>query len=453
MVVKVDINHHRTFIKESTDEELRIIRKALKVNFIRRNKQGIPVFEKSEDLFIREDHSFPTGFLNALDKKLSKKNIDIEATDYRNYPPPYKSLKLRKVLDDPRNFQASVKEKLASEYVGYVSAPTGSGKSRLIIDMILDKRVSTLVIVPSESIRRGLVNKFSELFGSGKVSENISDARKKVKPITAMCYHSLPKLDQDILNQFQMVIIDEFDTASNNTIRSALLKMPNAAYRYFVSATPWRDRWGDMQLLKSAAGENCIFELSPTDAFKEEIIAKPELIIINCETPLNFLKYKQWIKAYEMGIVNNKTRNAQIASLVKKDFDQGRNIIVFVNRYEHIDNLKEEFDLLGIPVQTVTGQTSKEDRIERESIAANATYGVVTIATDALTRGTDLVNVNTVYLAGGTKGSNKMLQKIGRGARRSESTFKVYDFNDWFNPILSKHFFERQKVFKKYFGI
>ena len=42
-----------------------------------------------------------------------------------------------------------------------------------------------------------------------------------------------------------------------------------------------------------------------------------------------------------------------------------------------------------------------------------------------------------------------MIQRIGRGTRKTKEEFIVVDFWDWFNEILLKHSKERIKIFNE----
>src|SRR5690606_11618735 len=92
---------------------------------------------------------------------------------------------------------------------------------------------------------------------------------KKIKPkkvdlgadITVVCFNSLVDASKEFLESIECVIIDECHHSSAVTIREALDKMPNAAYRYGFSATPWRDKSADQKLLLAALGDNIIYDL------------------------------------------------------------------------------------------------------------------------------------------------------------------------------------------------
>lgn len=282
---------------------------------------------------------------------------------------------------------------------------------------------------------------------------------KKMKPIHIICYQSLENCSKLFLDKIELVIIDESHHASANSIRKALLKMPNAGRRFFFSATPWRDMQSDQKLLVSTTGKNLIYELRGKDAVEKEIIAKPIMITIEPPPPRNpdgktFLKnIKNHREVIERGIIFNETRNDCIVDEAVKHYENDRHVFIAVDEIDHLKILEERLKKEGVEVKTIYGDMGIMERSATEKYVTEHKGPLVTIGTMAVGEGADFPYISVVILASGGKSSNRFLQRVGRGSRRANhDKFYIIDFKDWFHDRLHRHYFERQKHFNDEFN-
>merc|ERR1711991_945569 len=99
-------------------------------------------------------------------------------TDNRRYKK--NTYKIKQVTDfenPPREWQKKAIEESKDHHVGFISAPTASGKSRVINELILHHQVKTLVIVPSEKIPKQTNEEFLE--EQKRVSESKANLMKE----------------------------------------------------------------------------------------------------------------------------------------------------------------------------------------------------------------------------------------------------------------------------------
>jgi superfamily II DNA or RNA helicase len=191
---------------------------------------------------------------------------------------------------------------------GYITSIMGSGKSRIIEELMIQKSCNTLIVVPTESIRDAIYEQLLEVVPKKMIStkvpkdEDFFDIKEVIKNddnftpervedkylmdkgfkryggnwykvdkaknelslrdkqknkkknkhnIVVCCYHSLREASLSFLESRELFICDEGHTARNNTIRSALLNMPNAHYKYFLSATIIRPGGALVQILQT----------------------------------------------------------------------------------------------------------------------------------------------------------------------------------------------------------
>lgn len=285
--------------------------------------------------------------------------------------------------------------------------------------------------------------------------KNQKERKIKYKDIYVFCDKSLENMPAEFLNQFQMIIIDECHHAAARLIREALLRLKNAAYRYYFSATPWRDHPAEDKLLASAIGGEVIYELPPEEAIRYQSIAKPEFFMESSPEPSNFMKDKRmWRDVLEFGIIGNSNRNAKIVEDAIKDLDSGDNVFIAVDEISHLEMLKERFKKQGIDVDIIHGEIPRKVNEETIKKVGERTSGIC-IGTMSVGEGTDMPNISSVIIASGGKSSIRFLQRIGRGARKgteqNKTTFKVRDYFDWFHDKLMRHSMIRKDIFNKYF--
>lgn len=277
----------------------------------------------------------------------------------------------------------------------------------------------------------------------------------KYKDIYVFCDASLPSLPTEFLEQFEMIVIDECHHAAAKMIRDGLLRMPKACYRYYFSATPWRDHSAEEKLLASAIGTKILFELTPEEAILYKNIAKPVYEQVNSPEPKNFMQdKKKWRDILEFGIIGNNTRNAKIVDIALSKLDENKNVFITVDEISHIEILAKRFEQLKIEVDTIHGEKPRKENESLIEKVGKRTSGIC-IGTMSVGEGTDMPNIDVVILASGGKSSIRLLQRIGRGARKgtdqSKVLFEVFDFFDWFHPTLIRHSMKRKQIFEEYY--
>jgi superfamily II DNA or RNA helicase len=274
---------------------------------------------------------------------------------------------------------------------------------------------------------------------------------KKIAPITILCYQSLKTTSKWYLEEHvEYVSVDECHHSSSYSIRKALLLMKNAYYRYFFSATPHRDEKDQMMFLISAIGKKVICEYRGKEAIDDEIIAKPKLIVVDPGTPDTYLKKlnpKYWRILLTKGILENKVRNEAIVARAEHYYLNGHNVFIACDEIAHLERLRDMLAELKVPAEVIHGQLNKKEKRAAKDKVAKSKKEIVSLGTMAVGEGSDMPQIDVVILAAGGKSSIRVLQRIGRGIRRTSSELIVIDFKDWYHPTLYKHFLKRVKAF------
>lgn len=488
-------------------------------------------------IYVGRGNFFPAGYLSQFEEKAKRKKIEYSIEDLTADNAKKVSFNFNCPLE-PRPHQVDALEAVKTHRMGILSSPTGSGKSFMIALTVAEKSTVTLIVTPSTSIRDALFEDYSEWFGSKNVSRDVpikpwvpgldkpdrvdedeseepkdldenpfefllkkkvkkkenpfekmkrlqkEAVRRKIergswfKPITILCWNSLPQLPSEYVKQLGSVIVDECHTSSVKAIRKTIFDAESAYFIYGFSATPWRDQPHMLALMKSAIGSNVIFDYSPEQAIEDEVIAKPNLNIIQADFPEKFLKnVKNFREIVDDGIIRNRARNLQIVKKAVELYDNNNQVFIAIDETSHFEgktrkvtlkdgtetyvtdddvsySLKSQFESYDQEVVFISGQDSPREKQEKIKMLREAEGGFIMVGTMAVGMGTDIPGINKVILASTGESSIRLLQRIGRGTRTNNEDNKqleVFDFMDRWNAKAKKFSIERIKTFSKYF--
>ncbi len=326
---------------------------------------------------------------------------------------------------------------------GIIQAPTGTGKGRIIGEIIRRLQHRALVLCDKRDMLQrsslfGEVTDATATFG-GVVGDGIFTLPKgEGGGVVVATYQTLAsKLKSGFvpfLKDIDVLIVDEVQHAEAETYQKVLQACENAVYRIGFSATPF----------KSWAGKNTdratwlkvqaflgpmIYDVGITEAIDAGRIVRPDIYIVHgCDWHSIALNFKE---EYQKGIVQNMHRNHVIRGLVRS---LNLPTVVLVDRIEHGGVLQALWD-----VPFVHGGTPSDERQKYYTAFKRGEIQcliISKIADEAL----DLPNIEVLILAGGGRAEHRQVQRIGRGMRASEGkdTVMVFDFFDE-GQYLSAH--------------
>ena len=230
-----------------------------------------------------------------------------------------------------------------------------------------------------------------------------------------------------------------------------------------LTATPFRTDEGEQGLLKKVFPDDIIFSENLRTLITRGILAEP--IFENLKTELDFYREltKSDIKKIEdcdnlpqdvaRRIAMSKLRNRRIVDHYVENQEKYKPLLVFAIDIQHAIELNALFQLRGIKSDFVasgyqdtnTGATvSTRENSEKIRQFRRGEIEVL-ISVEMLTEGTDLPNVQTVFLTRPTNSTILMTQMIGRALRgqKAGGTEKAYvvsfidnweDKIKWVNP-------------------
>lgn len=311
-----------------------------------------------------------------------------------------------------------------------LSLPTGTGKSLVIAMIANELRVKTLIVVPSLEIKRQLTETISNIFNdtSWITIENIdSSALQKAK-------------------KYDCLIIDETHRVAAKTYQKLNKNMwNNIYYRFFLSATAFRNDPEEQLLFESIAGE-VKFTLSYNQAVSRGYIVPVEAYFVEIDKqPTEAFTYPQ---VYSQLVVNNTNRNTAISILLKTLESSNIPTLCLVKEVKHGHILAN---------QTGIQFTNGEDEESRDYITLFNRDEIKSLigTTGILGEGLDTKPAEYIIIAGLGKAKSQFLQQVGRGVRKypGKESCKVIIFKDKSHKYLLRHFKEQCKILKEYYGI
>ncbi len=270
--------------------------------------------------------------------------------------------------------------------------------------------------------------------------------------------------DQWLRNEDEVfLIIDEAHHATARTYRK-LIENLQANVRRFrlvgLTATPFRTVQDEQGLLAKVFPDNIIYKADLRTLINQGILSQPFFEGVDTEIDLGALLTEQELnnisyfdinsigEATAKTIAENKDRNWCIVSRYLKHRERYRQTLVFALNQDNAIALKKLFELQGVRCEYVL--SSIRDQATGVTVSSRQNKDIihrfrtgeleVLINVNILTEGTDLPNVQTIFLARPTVSSTLMTQMIGRGLRGEKAggtpkAFIVSFIDNWQDKV------------------
>jgi superfamily II DNA or RNA helicase len=383
---------------------------------------------------------FPTGFafstilagIDIVDRRESRSFPEVDTGVLMFELRDYQKEALAATLENPR---------------GIIKAPTGSGKTEMMIALIAKRRIPTLVVVHKRQLLTQTHDRIAERLDLDPDLDvgMVGEGKRNWAPITVGTVQTLVNRVKELKKQgFGMVIFDEVHHLSSNTWRKISHALPFTPYRYGFSATPGADKAQLWMLIGETA--DVIFEKTYEEISGIGYVAEPRVFLVDY-SGMYRASGREWHKLRK-AVENDIGRNTLIAELVSSAVKRRHKTLVLVNTINHGKNIIAMLQAMGIEARLFTGKNNPYERTEIvESFRDGDLMAIV--ATTVLEEGVDLPSAKVVVLAFGGKSLRQVMQRIGRGSRPKpgSNTFAVVDINDCNNSLLRKHLRQRLKIY------
>lgn len=454
---------------------VRKICKSLNIQGVSHNELQIKISQKATS----------TGLINAyIIALLAIGGADVELEEYNRFSSTV-AINMRETpIEEVElyDFQKGVLSELKSHFItkdndsGIMVMPTGSGKTRTSTYFLIKEMVSAGYQILWIAHRHMLIDQAADCFyrfaGLAKINNpdirsytiscisgehmNIKEADKSeivVASINSICRNKDHL--RRILKNKVMIVVDEahhtFAPTYQDTIRF-VKKCRKDVKLLGLTATPVRANEGDSQKLRELFDNNIVCSISMTDLIAKGILADPKFERVNtCENfePEITIDEEKHIKRFgELPetlvnkIADSKERNQIILSQFLKNKDKYGKTLIFALNVMHCRFLYDELIKEGIKVGLI--YSGKLDNHKIINDFKNNKLEVL-VNVNIMTEGTDVPNVQTVFLTRPTTSEGLLMQMIGRGMRglkaHGTEIVNIVDFHDqwetfnkWLNP-------------------
>lgn len=435
---------------------------AYKERVYRKTRFGSKESEKTQHLItgrIGTAGTFLTGLLSRVKKYCKKQGYDVKITGRNNIDRvvPSKKAKIKGIVFRPDQEKAFrlVKKK----YRGNIVATTGSGKTVVangIFSMFPDSPIlflchtTDILNQTCKSIEKHLPDRTYLAFGGGrKTSWKQVKQHKSDGPIVVATIQTFSNLNPALYADFfDITIVDEVHHV--NTKKSQygkVMELNLSPRRYGLTATaPNKER---EILTNEGFFGPLIFELDMDEAIEKGINAKPiiNLVPIKYDPNISAQCGKIYKRYYQLGIVENDTRNNAIYRLAKRSIRKKETTLIIIEKTMHGKILQKLFAKHGYKVPFVYGKTPKDERnrvkrkLKREKIP-------VAICSRVWREGTNIPSLRHIINAHGMKEEKIIIQAMGRGLRtfKDKEFIKLSDFLDPYHH-LANHAILRIQVY------
>lgn len=412
---------------------------------------------------------FLSGLVDRVKIILKNTNTSYIVKDIRKPVPFGPEISLKNI--EKREYQQRILHSALANKSGIIQSATGSGKSIVIAQIIANTNVKTMVYVTGIDLLYQMYQMFNNILGEkvGIIGDGKAEIRrinictvwtasnalgKKYEPFDDEDFSTNEKFDKKSAEKIKKAITsaeccfyDECHMLATSTLQLINQKSRAARYKFGLSGTAWRDDNADL-LLEAVCGKK-VAEISASELIHSGFLVKPKIHFINIPEKGNLPDSYQAI--YKKYIVKNKIRNDKIISSACKLVKGGRKVLVLVKTIEHGKILLSKFPS-NLVIYFVRGEMASEERnrVRKEFLEGKIDIIIASIVYD---QGIDLVNLDSLILAGSGKATGRTLQRLGRVIRPFDGKKDaiVIDFIDN-AKYLKEHSKKRLEIYKREAG-
>lgn len=413
--------------------------------------------EDQKVVCLLKGNQFPTGLLSIVKDSLEHYSYDL--LDERKKPEPYHTFRWTQGFRDSdffklRYYQEEMHELAIKHGRGVFESCVGSGKTRIMQEIVKSLEVNSLIILPSSGLVEQTYRSFKFAFGNkvvGKLTTADVKKGKNLKPIMFVTVQTLAslekqKLAKQALSQFDAIFFDEFHHSGSKSYTDLQKHMNHIYYRFGFTGTFMRNDSKTLEMWSILSHR--LYYYPAYQAIEEGYLTPVTLHIIG----LKGRAMKDYMKEYHANYGASQELIEAVEDLVRT-IPEGEQILILVDRKEKCgDVLHKHFQKLGIDIAYISGDDKKEvinDTIEEyNDLEIDKLIGSTVIG-----EGIDLNSCQHLILARGGKSPIQVIQAIGRAVRlhTKKDMAHIYDFYFENTKYLGKHCEERVDAFQNQF--
>ncbi|MEC4050062.1 DEAD/DEAH box helicase family protein [Flavobacterium sp. SUN046] len=381
----------------------------------------------------------PRGFIGKFLRFCKEQKIDFDFQDHRKLKESI-TFSFHATL---RTHQNKAVEIVSKKDFGVIVAPPGSGKTIIGLKIVSEKKQPALIVVHRIQLLEQWQERVQTFLGIPKHEIGIiGKGKAKIgEQITIATIQSLPKQMEQIQNQFGTILVDECHHIPAETFRSTIEKL-NTFYLYGLTATPFR-KYNDEKLIFAFLGEI----ISEAESNEIENFKHAQIIVRNTNLDIPFNPKTESFETLSKILIHDSERNKLILNDIKIELSKGKRIAIITERKDHIDTLclflKQSYEVV-----TLSGDDSESNKKSKWQTLQQANFQILITTGQYFGEGSDLSNINSLFLVYPFSFKGKLIQYIGR-VQRSEINPTIYDFRDIKIDYLNKLFLKRNVYYRQ----
>jgi superfamily II DNA or RNA helicase len=334
---------------------------------------------------------------------------------------------------------------------GILVAPPGSGKTIMGLGIIAEKEQPALILTHRKQIYDQWLERIENFLNIPKKDIGQFTATKKsIKlPITVAMVQSLARQKdwKELKSSFGLVLVDECHHVPAKMFREVITKF-NPQYLFGLTATPKRKN-NDEKLIYAYLGD-IVHEVPKNYRSATTVSNAPSTEICVRETNLDlpFAVKRTDFQTLAKILIFDSERNRMIAEDIAMEAKKGKKCLVLTERKEHVDllnfYLKRDFETIAL-----TSDLPPQKRKQKENQINSGHFQILIATGQLLGEGSDIRNLDTLFLVFPFSFEGKLIQYIGRIERGEETIKKVYDYRDGKIEILDAMFKKRKRYYNK----
>lgn len=337
---------------------------------------------------------------------------------------------------EPYKYQADSVSELLKINHGNVSLPTGCGKSFILLMLAQQIGEGVVVVTPSKSIFKELLEEFQLRLGKKNVG-GYGDGKKDIKkPITIAIGRSITLLKEgteqyEFFANKKALLVDESHTWGADGLEKVCHGvLANAPRRFFMSATQTRGD-GTVKVLQSIIGQTVV-EMTILEAIRDGFLCPLKFHVKTLYSPSNLRKKDPLECKREHFLYNKEIARfySNIANAMWKVHNESTLILV-----EELRQIQMLTELLTVPFAYIHSGSKKDAAqwgLEKVSLSDeldrfNRGEVKVLIGTKSISTGTNIYPTHNVCNWVG--GSSEIVTKqgtMGRSTRWMKKKFQEF---------------------------
>lgn len=305
---------------------------------------------------------------------------------------------------------------------GLVVMATGTGKTWLsAFDSKNMDATKILFVAHREEILDQAEKTFIKMFPNARLGRYSGVTKNSEVDILFASIQTLGKqlhLQDFSPRQFDYIVIDEFHHAAANSYQK-LLAYFTPAFMLGLTATPERTDQSD---ILSLCDDNLVFSFGLFEGIESDVLS-----------PFDYKGIADTVDYSELAWRNNKFDPQQLENKLAtisrakhnytnwQEYKQKRTLAFCVST-KHADFMADYFNRRGAKALSVHSR-SKTPRNAALQALAHGSVDII-FSVDLFNEGVDLPSIDTVLMLRPTDSKIIFLQQLGRGLRKSDSTFK-----------------------------